>query len=197
MTVSAVRDYDRLVIVRGPRVAIRRKVRQDAADDYRWRTDTENARFDGARTHRQTFDEFLQQLESDLAFGPPEKELFTIINADGEHIGNVMYYHADSYAGEAEFGISLGMEAHRGQGLGTEAAVLFLRHLWKNYPFRRIYLHTLEWNARAISSFRKAGFDVAARVVRDDEEFLRMEVRREWWLLWDEEGRFAEALGSR
>jgi hypothetical protein len=49
----------------------------------------------------------------------------------------------------------------------------------------------LEWNERAIRSFRAAGFADAARVFRDNEWFLRMEARREWWLLWDAEGRFA------
>jgi RimJ/RimL family protein N-acetyltransferase len=187
-----------LVVARGSRVAIRRKVREDAAEDYRWRTDADNARFDGAFALRQSFDEFLRQMESDLAFGPPEKEQFAIIDSGGEHIGNVMYYNADSYQGTAEFGISLGLESSRGQGLGTEAAVLFLRYIWANYPFRRVYLHTLAWNKRAIASFRKAGFDSAVTLERDGQEFVRMEARREWWLLWDDEGRFsAPAPGKR
>lgn len=194
MTIDAARDLGHLVIARGARIALRRKTRDDAADDYRWRTDAENARFDGAAALRQTFEQFLRQLESDLAFGPPEKEMFAIVTPDGEHLGNVMYYNADSYQGTAEFGISLGSQESRGQGLGTEAAILFLRHVWANYPFRRIYLHTLEWNTRAIASFRKAGFDTAALVERGGQQFVRMEARREWWLLWDDEGRFELAM---
>ncbi|MEO6398804.1 MAG: GNAT family N-acetyltransferase, partial [Tepidiformaceae bacterium] len=109
----------------------------------------------------------------------------------GRHIGNVMYYHADSYLGETEFGLTLGDEADRDRGQGTAAAVLFMRFLWWNYPFRRVYLHTLAWNARAITCFRRAGFDETNRLTREGEEFVRMEARREWWLLWDTEGRFA------
>lgn len=190
MTTIPAGEYDHLVVAAGSRVRIRRKVRRDAEDDFRWRSDPENARFDGQAPLQQTFAEFLQQLDADIAFGAPEKEFYSIIDEAGEHIGNVMYYHGDSLNGEAELGISLGLEARRGQGAGTAAVILFLRYLWQNYPFRRIYLHTLEWNERAIACFRKAGFNESARVVRDDESFVRMEARREWWLLWDAEGRF-------
>ena len=193
MTAPPMRDYGHLVVAAGPNVRIRRKVREDAEDDFRWRMDPENTRFDGNNPPQQSFAEFLQQLESDLAFGLPEKELFAIMDPDGRHVGNVMYYHADSLRGEAELGISLGAEADRGRGLGSQSTVLLLRYLWHNYPFRRIYLHTLAWNERAIRSFHKAGFDEVARVLRDGEPFVRMEARREWWLLWDEEGRFARA----
>ena len=90
--------------------------------------------------------------------------------------------------------IVIGPAAHRGRGLGTAATVAFLRFLWQTYPFRRIYLHVLEWNAAARSSFRKAGFSETARVLRDHAVLIRMEVRREWWLLWDAEGRFPDPV---
>lgn len=185
------REYDHLVVAAGPSVRIRRKIRQDAEDDYRWRTNPENAHFDGEPALQQSFAEFLQQVEAHLAFGRPEMELFAITDAGRRHIGNVMYYHADSYLGEAEFGLTLGEEADRGKGLGTEAAILFMRFLWNTYPFRLIYLHTLAWNERAIACFRRAGFDETNRLTRNGEAFVRMEARREWWLLWDSEGRFA------
>ena len=184
-------EFDHLVVARGPAVRIRRKVRGDAEDDYRWRTNPENARYDGEAVLQQTFDEFLQQVESELAFGAPEMEFFAITDEVGRHIGNVMYYHADSYLGEAEFGLTLGEDADRDRGIGTQAAILFMRFVWQNYPFRRVYLHTLAWNERAIACFRRAGFDEATRLMRNGEPFVRMEARREWWLLWDGEGRFA------
>lgn len=191
MTAPAAREYPHLVIATGRNVQIRRKVTGDAEDDFRWRSDPENARFDGEAPMRQTFAQFLQQLEADLAFGQPEKELFAILDTKGAHIGNVMYYNAGATRAEAELGISIGVEALRSAGLGTEATIVFLRHLWWNYPFRRIYLHTLAWNERAIRCFRSAGFDEVARGLVAGELMVRMEARREWWLLWDAEGRFA------
>ena len=191
MTAPVGHEFDHLVVATGPAVRIRRKVREDAEDDYRWRTNPENARFDGETALQQNFEEFLRQVEADLAFGQPEMEFFAIIGEGGRHIGNVMYYHADSYLGEAEFGLTLGEDGDRSHGLGTQAAILFMRFLWQNYPFRRVYLHTLAWNERALACFRRAGFDETTRLMRNGEPFIRMEARREWWLLWEGEGRFA------
>lgn len=191
MTDPGGHEFDHLVVAKGRSVRIRRKVRADAEDDYRWRTNPENARYDGEIALQQSFEAFLRQVEAELAFGQPEMEFFAITDDGGRHMGNVMYYHADSYLGEAEFGLTLGEDADRGRGFGTEAAVLFMRFVWQNYPFRRVYLHTLAWNERAISCFRRAGFNEATRLMRHGEPFVRMEARREWWLLWDGEGRFA------
>ena len=74
--------------------------------------------------------------------------------------------------------------------VGTAATVGFLRYMWLNTPFRRVYLHTLSWNMRAQRCFGRAGFAPVARVLRGSDEFVRMDVRREWWQLWDQEGRF-------
>ncbi|MEP7215089.1 MAG: GNAT family N-acetyltransferase [Anaerolineaceae bacterium] len=191
MTAPGVQEFDHLVVAKGPSVRIRRKVRADAEDDYRWRTNPENARYDGETALQQSFEEFLRQVESELAFGRPEMELFAITDDSGRHIGNAMYYHADSYLGEAEFGLTLGDDADRERGLGTEAAILFIRFLWQNYSFRRVYLHTLAWNERAVACFRRAGFNETTRIMRNGEPFIRMEAHREWWLLWDGEGRFS------
>ena len=139
-----------------------------------------------------SFSEFLVQVESELRFTATDRAQFAIEDAEGIHIGTVMFYHADRDRESAELGIVIGLESHRGRGLGTAATVAFLRFLWQNYPFRRVYLHALEWNAAALASFRKAGFSETARVLRGPDVLIRMEVRREWWLLWDAEGRFPD-----
>jgi RimJ/RimL family protein N-acetyltransferase len=81
----------------------------------------------------------------------------------------------------------------RGQGNGSRLAVAFTRFLWANYPFRGLVAHTLEWNVRAIRCFERAGYEQTARVFRNEQWFLRLQARREWWLLWDSEGRFEPA----
>jgi RimJ/RimL family protein N-acetyltransferase len=179
-----------LVVATGAGVRIRRKVREDAADEFAWRTSEENARYDGSAPFGEDFDRFLHQFEYDLRFSAPQKGVFALDADDGEHIGSIMWYRADAVAGTAEFGISIGREEYRDRGLGTKATIAFLRYLWETTSFRVIYLHTLEWNDRARASFRAAGFDDVVRVLRDGEPFMRMEARREWWLLWDAEGRF-------
>ncbi len=179
-------------VAEGTRVRIRRMRREDALDDFHWRRDPHLIRLNAAFPLNAGFAEFLVQIENAIRFAAPDRAQFAIEDADSAHIGTVMFYHADGDREAAEFGILIGPEASRGHGLGTAATVAFLRFLWQNYPFRRIYLHTLEWNAAARASFIKAGFAETARVLRGPDVLIRMEVRREWWLLWDAEGRFPD-----
>lgn len=181
---------EHLVVAAGPRLRIRHKVRDDAIDDYGWRRDPENARLNGMQPFSEGFTRFLQVFEHDLAFGHADRAQFALETNDCAHIGSVMFYNADHAREAAEFGISIGDRRYWGNGLGTEATVLFLRFAWQNYPFRSFYLHTLDWNERALRCFRSTGFNEVTVVERDGDRFIRMEARREWWLLWDMEGRF-------
>jgi RimJ/RimL family protein N-acetyltransferase len=187
---SKVDGRDDRVVATGPNVGIRLRVRDDAADEYRWRSDPETARFDGREPYREPFERFLDVFGYELAYGRTDREQFAIDTVDGEHLGTVMLYNFGHGRETAEFGISLGEEARRGRGIGREAVIVFLRWAWQNRPVRQIYLHALDWNERALRCFSGAGFELVARVLRDDQVFMRMEARREWWLLWDMEGRF-------
>lgn len=180
---------DHLVVAAGQRIRIRQRVREDATDEFRWRSDPQLAEFDGASVNTGSFEEFMAALDYELTFGRPGREAFALETPDRIHIGSVMYYNADPES--AEIGISIAVGSYRGRGIGREAITVFLRFLWAERPFRHIYLHTLEWNETAQRCFRAAGFEDRARVYRDGAWFLRMDVRREWWLLWDAEGRFA------
>ena len=91
----------------------------------------------------------------------------------------------------AEIGISIGEASTRGLGLGPAALVAFLRVAWASLAFRRIFLNTFAWNERAWRSFERAGFSEVSRNEDSGGTLIRMEARREWWLLWDGEGRFA------
>lgn len=183
-------QLDQLVLASGPNVRIRFRARVDAADEFRWRSDPETARYDGRDPNKESFERFLDAFGHELAYGRNDREQFAIDTVDGQHIGTVMLYNVGRGGDSAELGISLGDEGARGRGLGREAVIVLLRWAWNNRPLRLVYLHALEWNQRAIRAFRAAGFDETARVIRDGQVFVRMEVRREWWLLWEMEGRF-------
>ena len=173
------------------RLRIRHKRRDDALDDYRWRRDPELAQFDGGTPLAASFSEFLRQVEQDLGFADHRRRMFALETPEGLHFGNIMYYNVDAERDSAELGISVAVAAYRGQGLGADAMVTFVRYLWQTLPVRELYLHTLDWNERARRCFQRAGFEETARVVRGEQVFLRMEAKREWWLLWEMEGRFA------
>ncbi len=183
-------SLDHLVVAASERIRIRRKHGRDALNDFRWRRDPEIARYDAALPLAKTFSDFLDQFERDLVFGDPSRRMFALEEPGGAHIGNIMYYNGDRVSQTVEVGICIALEEYRGAGLGTEAVVSFLRYLWEVHPFRLAYLHTLEWNVRARRCFEKAGFSPTARVLRQRQWLVRMEARREWWLMWDQEGRF-------
>lgn len=178
------------VVAETSRLRIREKRIGDAVAEYAWRRDPDVARYDATPPLVLPYAEFVQQFERDLRFANPTRHAYAIETVEGEHIGALMYYNADHVSGTAEYGISIGPAESRGDGLGTEATIAFLRFAWRALPLRRIYLHTLEWNERARRSFEIAGFRQTDSVLRRNERFLRMEAKREWWLLWDSEGRF-------
>lgn len=188
--------HDALVLARTPRLTLRTKKLDDALNDYRWRRDPDLMRYDGASPIKETFTEFLRQLEADLLVVNPSRRMFAIDTNDGEHIGNLMYYNGDLRRKVAEVGMSIGETRFRGQGLGSEAMTAFLSYLWDAYPYSTLFLHTLEWNARAHRSFARAGFTPTSRVVRGGREYIRMEVKREWWLMDFEKGRLPVHPGA-
>jgi RimJ/RimL family protein N-acetyltransferase len=175
---------------------IRLKRREDALDDFRWRRDPEVARFDGSEPLKSTFTDYLRQVEYDLSFVDPRRQVFSLDSPEGVHFGNIMYYNADGDS--AEIGVCVAQADYRDRGIGTAAMVAFVRYLWNMLGVRELYLHTLDWNVRARASFARAGFEETARIVRDPHVFIRMEARREWWLLHDMEGHFdAVSQGRR
>jgi RimJ/RimL family protein N-acetyltransferase len=185
---------DTLVDAGGLRIRLKR--REDALDDFRWRRDPEIARFDGSEPLKSTFTDYLRQVEYDLSFVDPRRQVFALDSPEGVHFGNIMYYNADGDS--AEIGICVAQGDYRDRGIGTAAMVAFVRYLWNTLAVRELYLHTLDWNVRARASFARAGFEETARVVRGPHVFIRMEARREWWLLHDMEGRFdATSQGRR
>lgn len=183
-------DYDQLVVARGPNLILRHRLREDAIDEFAWQRDPETARLNGQPPAPPSFARFLQTFENEMHLAGHGRDAFAIDTATREHIGTIMYYNAES--GEsAELGITIGHARHRGRGFGREAVVLFLRHLFASHPFREIYLHTLEHNTAAHRAFAAAGFNPTVTILRHNHRYIRMQTRREWWLLWDMEGRFA------
>jgi RimJ/RimL family protein N-acetyltransferase len=166
------------VLTRGRRTIIRRKRLADAVDEYRWRADPELAQFDAARPVQVPFDSYWRNWIFDFRFTDMPGRSFAIEDESGRHIGNIMYYNVDSERGEAEVGISIGERSHWSQGYGSDALESFVRALLQRGGLRRLYLHTLDWNARAHRAFRKAGFQACGTSWRDGHTFIVMELRR-------------------
>ena len=170
------------VVARGRRTVVRRKRVGDAADEYRWRSDPDLAQFDASRPVQAPYESYERNWSFDYRFTDMPGRSFAIENEVGRHIGNVMYYNIDSARNEAEIGISIGEPSCWSLGYGSDALEAVVRGLFEVSGLGRLYLHTLDWNARAQKAFQKAGFAVCGTSWRDGHTFIVMEVRREWVL---------------
>jgi RimJ/RimL family protein N-acetyltransferase len=173
-----VRTYDD-VVARGRRTVIRRKRLSDAADEYRWRSDAELARYDASRPVQVPFENYLRNWSFDYRFTDMGGRSFAIEDENGRHIGNVMYYNIDQTRSEAEIGISIGERRCWSAGYGTDAIIALTRVLLARGDIVRLYLHTLDWNVRAQRAFEKAGFRPCGTSWRDARTFVVMELWRQ------------------
>ncbi len=167
-------------IAKGERVVLREKRLGDATDDYRWRSTPSLSRFDAARPLTMNYQQYLALFREELLYPSPYRRSFGIEDGAGRHIGNIMYYNIDALRQEAELGITIGEPAYWGQGFGSEAVQLLVTYLIERQGFRRLYLKTLEWNARARQCFLNVGFAECGKVSRSGNTFVLMEFRCEW-----------------
>jgi RimJ/RimL family protein N-acetyltransferase len=164
------------IVATGRLVRLREKQVEDAERDYAWRRDPELAAYDAARPITMSFRSFVASMAEELHYPTPQRRTYAIEEVEsGKHIGNVMYYGYDSATREAELGITIGDRDYWSQGYGTDAVRSMLHHLFDNLGLRRVFLHTLTWNHRAQSCFRRAGFRALRELHRGGYEFVYME----------------------
>ena len=174
-------SLDDNVLVKGEKTVLREKRIEDAVDDYTWRTDEELARLDATRPLKMSYADFLKFSREELTYPSPRSKRLAIDTLDGEHIGNCMYYNIDLRQGAAELGIMIGNRDYWSKGYGTDCVDSMLFHMFTTMPLTRVYLHTLDWNHRALRSFAKSGFIEQEAVRRAGLDFIRMEISRADW----------------
>lgn len=165
----------------GAKVVLRRKRADDAENDYRWRTDPELAELDATVVLRMSFNEYRHRYEEELRYPTPWVKRFAVETHEGLHIGNCMAYDIDTVTGEGEVGIMIGERAYWGRGFGRDAMDLLIGECFAMPSIKRLYLHTLEWNARARKAFANAGFQEVRPVRRGGKNFVLMEMHRRDW----------------
>lgn len=89
---------------------------------------------------------------------------YAIETSDGEYVGGVGLFHIELRNRSAELGIGLARVEELGRGLGTEAALLLLRHAFEEMNLHRVYLRVYDYNARAQKSYKKIGFAEEGRM---------------------------------
>ena len=176
-----------MVELRGAKVVLRDKRKEDAELDYIWRSDPELARLDAAYPLTMSFERYLKIFQDQLRYPTPGSYHFSTDTLDGKFIGNCMYYDLDSVNMQAELGIVIGDRDYWSNSYGYDAVTTLLDYMFTEKGLKRVYLHTLEWNNRAQRCFEKSGFTPVKMVRRMSQDFILMEVLREDWLATSEE----------
>jgi len=178
----AERPEQRNLLLTGQQTVLREKRIEDAVVDYEWRVDPELAKLDATTPLRLTLDEYTRYFSDELEFPSPWSVRLAVETFDGEHIGNVMYYDVDERKKQAELGIMIGIREYWGRGYGSDVMTTVLKHIFLDTGIERVYLHTLTWNDRAQSAFKKSGFKFVRDITKDGYEFLLMDISRDDWL---------------
>ena len=71
-----------------------------------------------------------------------------------------------------ELGIMIGDKNHWNKGYGSDTIKTKIKHIFKHTDYHKIYLHTLKWNLRAQSSFKKSGFNNLREVSKEGKKFI-------------------------
>ncbi len=83
---------------------------------------------------------------------------WTIETVRGRPIGRIGLLRIEGVHGRAELGVSIGDKGYWGQGYGTEAIQLALRHAFEELGLRRVTLITDSDNERGLRCYEKCGF---------------------------------------
>ncbi|MBI4180370.1 MAG: GNAT family N-acetyltransferase [Chloroflexi bacterium] len=165
----------------GSKIILRKKMVDDARDDYAWEIDPELAHLDAASPTTATFPQFLADYTDELDNHLSTRQRWAIDTPEGKHIGNCSYYNIRKIKGEAELGIMIGDRDYWNKGYGTDVVTTLVNHIFSQTNLNRIHLKTLESNPRAQKCFQKCGFTPYGHSARNGFSFVLMEIYRDQW----------------
>jgi RimJ/RimL family protein N-acetyltransferase len=180
-----------LPMLRGERVWLRASTRADFVDGVDAISDAETGHFLGVKMPlgQEGAEQFAQQV---LSGQGTSIWSFTVCRlGEDRAIGNVTLRNPDRENGSAEVAIVITEKASQGQGLGTDALNCLVDFGFGELRLERIYLHVFDFNARAMRSYQKAGFQTDAILRRhrfhrgDHHDVHLMSILRDDWLALD------------
>jgi len=167
--------------ITGGKVRLREKKLSDVRNDYKWQADPELARLDAAPALIMSFSLYLLDYASSLHEMNYNRFPLAVETIDGRHIGNCTFYDIEGKKGEAQVGIMIGERDYWDKGYGADTINTMAEHAFLTTSLNRLYLKTLEWNARAQRCFAGCGFRAYGHLHRDGCDFILMELNREDW----------------
>jgi len=149
-------------MLRGEKVKIRAIEENDLSKIVEWRNSPEiYDLFFGF----EPFSEIKQKIWFEKQLNDHSQKNFIISTMENEPIGMVSLYCIDWRNRKAEFGrFLIGEKKYLHQGYGEETLSLILEYGFKHLNLNRLYLETFSTNKRAISLYKKFGFQEEGRL---------------------------------
>jgi RimJ/RimL family protein N-acetyltransferase len=143
--------------IRGPRVRLRLLRESDIADYERWADPALEAwKLDGPWFNEDPAELPIRARKRlERKSKKPSSQLE--IEVDGRHVGWVVVYRYDTDPHMTEVGIDIVEDRLWGQGLGTEALVLWIDHLFRTRGLTRVGLSTWSGNIGMMRAAAKLG----------------------------------------
>lgn len=142
-------------MLKGEKVILRALERDDLKRMHELRRNVELVEWAGDYWWPRPFADIEKNYEKYL--DEPDKSEF-VIEVDGKVIGDIGLHTKDRRAGATDFGLGIYDPDYVGKGYGPDAIRVFLRWVFHNQNWRRIWLQTTAPNERAIKAYRKCGF---------------------------------------
>jgi RimJ/RimL family protein N-acetyltransferase len=140
----------------GPRVVLSPLRDADSATLYEWINDRNLVSLSAAfrPVSQPEHDAWFERIRN-----RDDVEIFGIRRrGDDRLIGSCQLNEIDGHHRTCELQIRIGDASDRGQGYGTEAVELLLRHAFDDLGLERVGLHVFDGNAAAIRAYERAGF---------------------------------------
>ncbi|HEY7523939.1 MAG TPA: GNAT family protein [Candidatus Limnocylindrales bacterium] len=146
----------------GDLVELRRHAAANLRAFRRWYADPEVARLTRYQDGPMRSDEIDRFFDARV-LGRDSLAMAVHVRETGRLIGSCAFSQLDGDNGSAMYHITIGEKDTWGQGYGTDATRLMLRHAFETMGLHRIALAVFEFNERAIRSYLSCGFMVEGR----------------------------------
>ena len=146
----------------GNGVALRRHSPDNLAAFQRWYSDPEVARLTRYQEGPMSAVE-IERFFRARVLGEGSLALAIHVRATNRLIGTCALSQLDGDNGSALFHITIGEKDAWGQGYGSEATELMLRHAFERLQLHRVSLSVFAFNDRGVRSYRKVGFVLEGR----------------------------------
>jgi RimJ/RimL family protein N-acetyltransferase len=144
-------------MISGKNVRLRAYREDDLKNVMAWVNDPAVTRYLHEMRPRSVVEE-REWLERTMRNDDPGSFSLAIDSAEGEYLGGIGLMHIDRRNRSAEVGIVIARPDDWGQGLGTEAMMLILRHAFEEMNLHRVQLRVYDFNERGMKSYAKIGF---------------------------------------